>query len=160
MTLVGSGHPDYEARLKQQIAEANLADHVILAGRVPRAEMPDLLRKFDVLVFPSIWEEPLARMMQEGMAAGLVVIGTLTGGSGELLVEGETGLTFAPEDAAGLAQQIVRLRDEPELRIQLAQTGRDRVLAQFDIERMIDEIEAYLGNAIPHSLIDENEALE
>ncbi len=78
------------------------------------------------------------------MAAGLIVVGTLTGGTGELLVEGETGLTFEPEDALTLAQRILELRGAPELCAKLAKNARDKVVRQFDLRRMIDEIETYL----------------
>lgn len=153
LTLVGAGHPDYEARLKKLVAEAHLANRVHFRGRVPRDEMPAVLQEHNALIFPSIWEEPLARMTQEAMAAGLVVIGTLTGGTGELLVEGETGLTFEPENARMLAQRIKELNNNPALRAKLAQNGRSKVLQQFDIRRMIDEIESYLADvALMHSV--------
>ena len=106
--------------------------------------MPALLRRFDVLVFPSVWEEPLARVMQEAMATGLVVVGTTTGGSKELLVDGETGLAFAAEDAAGLAAQLTRLAAEPGLYPRLAKAGRQAVVERFNIERMVDQVEGYL----------------
>ncbi|MCB9107509.1 MAG: glycosyltransferase family 4 protein [Anaerolineales bacterium] len=148
LTIIGGGHPDYEAYLKKLVIEANLTQRVKFVGRVPREEMPALLQKFDVLIFPSIWEEPLARMTQEAMAAGLVVIGTLTGGTGELLVENETGLTFEPEDPNKLAQQIERLSLDPALQSTLRKNGRDTVIARFDLCRMIDEIETYLTRVI------------
>lgn len=144
LSLVGSGHPDYEAHLHRLVAENRLEDRVFFLGRVPREQMPDLLRRFDVLVFPSIWEEPLARMTQEAMACGLVVVGTPTGGTPEILVEGETGLTFPAGDAAALAKQLERLARDPALRRRLAETGRQVVLQKFDLQRMIDEIEAGL----------------
>jgi glycosyltransferase involved in cell wall biosynthesis len=149
LTIVGSGHPDYEASLRRFVDTARLHDHVKFRGRIPREEMPALLQHYDVLIFPSTWEEPLARTMQEAMAAGLVVVGTLTGGSGELLVENETGLTFAAGDAAMLAQRIVQLYENPELLPYLAQNGRTRVLEQFSLDRMIDEIESYFSQVIP-----------
>jgi glycogen(starch) synthase len=144
LTIVGSGHPDYEAQLREMVTEAGLETVVTFRGRVPREQMPALLQEFDVLIFPSTWEEPLARMTQEAMAAGLVVIGTLTGGTGEILIEGETGLTFPPEDADVLAAQMARLHDDPTLLRELAQQARQRVQTQFDIRRMIDEIEEEL----------------
>jgi glycosyltransferase involved in cell wall biosynthesis len=143
LTLVGAGHPEYEAHLKQLVKTAQIEDRVNFLGRVAREEIPAELQKHDILIFPSTWEEPLARTMQEAMACGLVVVGTLTGGSGELLIEGETGLTFGVEDAATLANRILELREDPGLASTLAQKGRAKVLAQFDLERMIDEIENY-----------------
>jgi glycosyltransferase involved in cell wall biosynthesis len=117
-------------------------------GRLPREEIPALLQKHDVLIFPSTWEEPLARMMQEAMAAGLVVVGTLTGGSGELLVEDETGLTFEAGNAGMLARRIEQLLENPELIPSLARNGRAKVIEQFEIERMIKEIETYFDAII------------
>jgi glycosyltransferase involved in cell wall biosynthesis len=106
--------------------------------------MPAILQQFDVLVFPSIYEEPLARIVQEAMAAGLVVVGTTTGGTKEILKDGETGLTFAPEDADYLAEQIARLMNDHDLFCRLAQAGRQTVLENFTLVRMVKEIEAYL----------------
>ncbi len=144
LTLVGSGHPGYEAHLRRLVARERLQGHVTFHTPVPREQMPDLLQQFDVLVLPSIYEEPLARVTQEAMAAGLVVVGTTTGGTPEILRDGETGLTFAPEDAEGLAQQIIRLMRQPELVDRLAQAGRQAVQEKFTLDRMVAEIEAFL----------------
>jgi len=111
---------------------------------VSKDEMPAIFQQFDALVFPSIYEEPLARVTQEAMAAGLVVVGTTTGGTGEILRDGETGLTFAPEDAEGLAEQVNRLIVDPYLFCRLAQAGRQTVLENFTLDKMVNEIEAYL----------------
>jgi glycogen synthase len=144
LTLVGSGHPDYEAFLRDLIEREHLHDAVIFHGPVSKDKMPSLLQKFDVLILPSIYEEPLARITQEAMAAGLVVVGTITGGTREILREGETGLTFAPEDADGLADQLARLITNPEVGCRLAQAGRQSVLENFTLDRMAGQIEDYL----------------
>jgi len=144
LTLVGSGHRDYEAHLLTLAQMAGLQDRVVFRGSVPREQMPQVLAEHDVLIFPSTGPEALPRMVQEGMAAGLVVVGTTTGGTGEILVDGENGLTFAPEDAQGLARQIERLVHDPALRGRLAAAGRRTVQEKFTLERMVNEIEAYL----------------
>jgi glycosyltransferase involved in cell wall biosynthesis len=144
LTLVGSGHPDYEASLRNLIQRERLDDFVTFYGPVSKDKMPGLLEKYDVLIFPSIYEEPLARMTQEAMAAGLVVVGTTTGGTKEILKDGETGLTFAPEDAEGLADQITRLIGHPEFCSRLSQAGRQTVFEKFTLEKMVADIEAYL----------------
>jgi glycogen(starch) synthase len=147
LTLVGSGRPDYEARLRAAVQEHGLEKHVVLAGRVPREAMPAQLACHDALIFPSQWPEPLARMTQEAMASGAVVIGTTTGGTGEILVEGETGLVFAPGDAEQLARRILELRDDPGLYSRLAANARRRVEGQFDFQLMLDHTEAHLLEA-------------
>ena len=151
LTIAGGGHPDYEAQLRQRVEQAGLQARIHFAGRIPREQMPNLLQQHHVLIFPSIWEEPLARMTQEAMATEMTIVSTLTGGTGELVVEGETGLTFPPDDAAALARRVKELALAPDLRVRLAQQGRAAVLARFDLNRMIDEIESHLGEASKNS---------
>lgn len=148
LSISGSGHPDYEMYLKKIVADNNLNERVQFLSRISREEMPALLQKYDVLIFPSIWEEPLARVMQEAMATGLVVIGTLTGGTGELLIDGETGLAFDPGNATMLAQKIEQLYKNPDLCKRLSENGRSKVISQFSMRRMLDEIEVYLANIV------------
>ena len=144
LTLVGSGHPDYEAFLRDLVERERLDDFVTFHEPISKEEMPAFLQQFDVLIFPSIYEEPLARITQEAMASGLVVVGTTTGGTKEILKEGETGFTFAPEDADSLAEQVARLVVDPDLCCRLAQAGRQTVLENFTLDKMVKEIEAYL----------------
>lgn len=146
LSLIGAGHPDYERMLHALIEREDLGNNVRFLGRIPREQMPSALREFDVLLFPSVWEEPLARVTQEAMATGLVVIGTTTGGTGELLVEGETGLTFVPEDSKMLADKIQMLTNDPELYRRLSENGRRIVEAKFDVSRMLDEMEKALAD--------------
>jgi glycosyltransferase involved in cell wall biosynthesis len=151
LTLVGSGHPDYEAFLRDLVQREHLHDFVIFHKPVSKDEMPSILQQFDILIFPSIYEEPLARMTQEAMASGLVVVGTTTGGTGEILSEGETGLTFAPEDEEGLADQVTRLITDPDLYCRLSKAGRQTVLENFTLDKMVNEIEAYLLDCFTRS---------
>jgi glycogen synthase len=151
LTLVGSGHPDYEAFLHNLVEREQLHGCVIFHKPVSKDKMPALLQQFDVLIFPSIYEEPLARMTQEAMAAGLVVVGTTTGGTKEILRHGETGFTFAPEDADGLAEQVSRLVVDPDLCGHLAQAGRQTVLENFTLDKMVQQIEEYLLDCFARS---------
>jgi glycogen(starch) synthase len=144
LTIIGSGHPDYEVLLRNLVERNCLQDIVHFHGPMSRDQMPAKLVEFDVLVFPSIYEEPLARITQEAMLAGLVVIGTTTGGTPEVLHDGQTGLVFAPGDADGLANEVGRLISEPELGEQLSETARRTVLEHFTLDRMTREIEEYL----------------
>ena len=144
LSVVGSGSPEYEQFLRHLVDQAGLNDYVSFSTYVPAEEMPQLLQKFDVLLVPSIWQEPFSRMVLEGMISGLVVIATTTGGTTEILFDGENGLLFAPGDAEDLAQKIVCLADDPELRQRLAIAGQQTVVERFTMTKMIDEIEGYL----------------
>ena len=148
LTLIGSGHPDYEKFLRDLVERHQLQDFVTFHKPVSRDQMPAILQQFDVLIFPSIYEEPLARMTQEAMVSGLVVVGTTTGGTKDILRDDETGLTFAPGDSDALAEQITRLVSDPDLGWRLAQAGRQTVLENFTLDQMVKEIEVFLQKVI------------
>ncbi|MCA9957687.1 MAG: glycosyltransferase family 4 protein, partial [Anaerolineales bacterium] len=148
LTILGSGAPAYEAYLRQQAQELGVIDLIEFRGFVPREQMPAILAAHDVLVFPSIWAEPLARMVQEAMACGLVVIGTDTGGTPEILYDGENGLVFPADDAQTLAAKMNLLLQDRSLPLTLAQAARRTVEARFTLERMVDELEAYFAQVI------------
>lgn len=148
LTILGKGHPDYTAHLHELVRRHGLESRVTFRVPIPRHELPDFLGGFDVLLLPSIWEEPLARIMQDGLAAGLVLVATRTGGTKEILVDGENGLGFAADDPADLARQIRRLADDPALRSRLRAEGVRSAVEKFDLERMVDEIEHYLVGVV------------
>ncbi|OGO34729.1 MAG: hypothetical protein A2Z16_11360 [Chloroflexi bacterium RBG_16_54_18] len=154
LTLVGSGHPEYVALLRDLVNKKHLQDYVTFHKPVTKDNMPAILQQYQILVFPSIYEEPLARVVQEAMASGLVVVGTNTGGTKEILVDGENGLTFQPEDADGLAKQICRLIDNPELSAHLAKAGRHTVVAKFTLNRMVNEVDSYLLECLAENSIE------
>jgi glycosyltransferase involved in cell wall biosynthesis len=144
LTVMGSGHPEYESRVRDLVTQGNLEEHVDFLAPVSKDRFPDILSKFDILIFPSIYGEPFARTPLEAMLAGMVVVGTPTGGTNEILQDGRNALTFAAEDAEGLARQVLELLNDPELCQKLSVNGRETVLGQFTLPDMIAKVEEYL----------------
>ncbi len=101
LTILGSGHPDYENYLHRLVQEHQLTDSVDFVGQVQRRDVPKYLGQHDVYLFSSIWAEPMARSVMEAMAAKLLVIGSAVGGQMEMLHNGVNSLTFAAGDGAG-----------------------------------------------------------
>lgn len=147
LTVVGSGHPDYETELRRLIVELALSESVALVGSIPTVQIPQLLTKHNCQLVPSVVEEGFGRVLLEGMAAGLVVVATGTGGSGEILEDGVNGLRFPPGDAQALARCLYRLEHEPTLAPRLVHQGR-LTAARFSIEAMADGIEQFLLNVV------------
>lgn len=150
LTILGKGHSQYEERLRNLVSQYQLSDLVTFHAPIPRSELPEFMGGFDVLLLPSIWAEPLARIMQEGLACGMVVVGSANGGTAETIVHGENGLLFRAGDAADLARQVKRLLDDPSLRRSLAEGGRRTAEEKFDVNRLIENLETYLKK------VDEN----
>jgi glycosyltransferase involved in cell wall biosynthesis len=144
LTVLGSGPAGYTSLLRSKVQDYRLQNIVSFKSPVPRSEMPAKLAAYDVLILPSEYEEPIARSMQEAMAMGLLVIGTTTGGSGELLVHEQTGLVFEAGNAQSLTHQLKRALVDPDLVVRLAQAGRTRVEMEFNIDHTVGRIDAYL----------------
>lgn len=144
LTILGSGHPHYEARLHNLVKEHRLEESITFHPPIPRSELPDFLGNYQVLLLPSIWEEPLARIMQEGLASGMVVIGAATGGTTEIIRHDENGLLFPAADASALAACLRILLTDSTIALRLATAGRQTAIEQFALPRMVDEIESYL----------------
>ena len=152
LSLAGSGSVDYEYHLRQLVDRAGLTDHVTFLGWVLPAEMPGLLSKSDALVLPSIWPEPFSRAILEGMISGLVVLATRTGGTPEIIADGENGMLFMPNDPEDLAKKIAQLVEDPELHSRIGSTARQTILKRFTMTRMMDEIESFLQEVACASL--------
>lgn len=129
--VLGSG-PQREA-LQDQAQRLRLANRVCFDEWRPSAQMPAYYGQLDVLVVPSRtrpnWKEQFGRVLVEAMACGVPVIGS---DSGEIPhVIGDAGLIF-PEGRIDVLQTLLsRLLREPALRAELAQRGRERVLAHY-----------------------------
>jgi glycosyltransferase involved in cell wall biosynthesis len=85
---------------------------------------------------------------------------TRTGGTPEIIQDGENGLLFTPHDPEDLAMKIARLGDDPESRRRIASAGRQTILERFTITRMMDEFEAYLQEVASASAADETHQVE
>lgn len=144
LTLIGDGHPEYKARLNKLMTSNRLDGQVILRERVPRSKVAELLGSFDCLVFPSLWEEPLGRSHIEGMACGLAVVSTATGGSKEVVKDEVNALTFSPGDSQQLARQLDRIAGDSGLADRLSGAGRQTVLEKFRIDQAVVETEQFL----------------
>jgi len=105
--------------------------HVIndLGPNDPR--LIELYRSSDVFVLPSL-AETFGIAAVEASAMGLPVIASSSGGLSEIVVDGETGLTVVPGDADSLANAMLRLERDPELRRRLGRNARARAVERFD----------------------------
>jgi glycosyltransferase involved in cell wall biosynthesis len=133
--LVGDG-PWLETT-RALAAKLGLADRVSFLGTRPPEEVRELLAGADVFVLASIWEG-LPGSVLEAMAAGLPVVGTKVNGIREIVMPGDTGLLVPPDDADALADALGTLLSEPELRALMGRRGRERAVADFSIESLVE----------------------
>jgi glycosyltransferase involved in cell wall biosynthesis len=145
LTLVGGAYrPDYETQLRELTEQLGLGERIHFRGKIPRADLPGIYREHDVLVFPSEWEEPFAITPLEAIASGLAVVGTTTGGSGELFRNRETAMTFRAGEAADCARAIRELSADRELFSTISTNAQRIVRERHTMEKMVDAIEKSL----------------
>jgi len=144
LTLIGDGHPDYVAFLREQVRRLHLEGRVHFVGRLRYNELPERLLDFDVMLFTSLWEEPFGRTILEAMASGVLVVGSTVGGAREVLETYGPEILCSPGNVVELAQRIQLLQGNPMLRMQLQARGRRLVIERYTSERMIDELEQRL----------------
>ena len=137
LLLVGDG--ELHADLTRQAHTLGVATSVTFTGY--RSDILDILATLDLFVLPSLWEG-LPNALLEAMAAGLPVVATAVGGTPEVVVDGVTGFLVPPRDPQALADAILRLLRDPELRQRMGEAGRARVAAHFSIEQMVHKTEA------------------
>jgi glycosyltransferase involved in cell wall biosynthesis len=149
LTVVGSGNDrDYLVHIKNLVTRLDLEDKVSFKGKLPHEALPAIYREHDILIFPSVWEEPFGITPLEAMASGLVVVGTATGGSGEIFEDEENALIFPKGDAKACAAKIERLIREPATYERIRHNARHTVESRFSIKRAIDHVEAHLQEIV------------
>ena len=100
---------------------------LVLRGWAEREDVLRCLARATALVFPSVWPEPLSRVLLEALALGTPVAAMATGGTREIL--GEEGAGLVVDDAAGLAGAIARLVGDDALRARTREAALARAEA-------------------------------
>lgn len=99
-------------------------------------ELLDIYSQADVFTMPSL-VEALGVAFLEAMACGLPVVGTSVGGIPEIIKHGENGLLVEPGNAQQLAQALIQVLKDDNLRKQLIAGGLDTA-SQFSVDRMMN----------------------
>ena len=121
--------------LQKQIDELGLAQFVVLAGFTD--QLDQYMHHFDLFV-QSSHTEGMPSVLLEAMSARKAVVATRVGGTGELVVEGSTGLMVAPNDPTALAEAMQKVLSNDDIRRTMGEKGRQRVEQSFAIESQAD----------------------
>lgn len=129
LELLGDGAGDYPDELRRLAAP--LGERVRFAGRVPRGEVLAALERAHLLLFPSLWSEPYGLATLEALAAGVPVLASDAGASGELVRDGIDGRVLPPGDPGALAAALAELAADENRRRSWARAGRERILSGY-----------------------------
>jgi glycosyltransferase involved in cell wall biosynthesis len=139
LEIAGWLPPTEQAFVESQFAKlrsAGLGDAFRYWGVLEREQKLDFLQSIDVLSVPTTYREPKGLFVLEALASGVPVVQPAHGAFPELLAATGGGVLVPPNDPTKLAQTLHDLLVDHAARSQLAQQGRDRVVGDFNADRM------------------------
>lgn len=143
--LVGDGI--LRAELEQQIESLGLKEHFIFTGLVPPTEVPAMIGAMDILVHAS-YREGLARALPQALIAGRPAISYDIDGAREVVIDDQTGYLVGAGQVADLADRMIRLVSDQELRQRMGREGQSRFTDLFRHETMTRRIRELYADLI------------
>lgn len=147
--LIGSNHwdrfelDDYQRELQGLVTGLEARGVAVLRpGHVGRAALPNMLRRAQIHAVTSRWDEPFGLTTVEGMASGLALVASDTGGTPEVV--GTAGALFERDSADGLAACLAPLVADRALRAEQGRKARAQA-AEFPWERTWATLTGLLG---------------
>ncbi len=146
--LMVAGDGELRGEFLESVSKAGLKDRLIFRGWLGRKELLRAYSEAQVVVFPSILEEPFGRVGIEALAMGRPVVAFDVGGVREWLTHGETGFLVPRGDVQKMAELASHLLENDDLAREMGRRGSERVRTLFDREQVVSRLEQILTTAI------------
>ena len=150
--IIGSGS-QYRS-IKNLIGNKELENEVLLVGYYPHSKLIEMMKNhvIDIIVLPSITTkdgacEGIPVTLMEAMSFGIPVLSTKTGGIPELLREGG-GIMVEEKDSKAIAQEVLRILSDENLREKLTKLGYQRIRNHFNITKTCEELSSLIQKSI------------
>jgi glycogen synthase len=143
LTLLGDTRDTgYLERLQREVAASPCANRINFRPAVPEDSLPELFEEHDIYVFPSLYE-PFSLTLIHALACGIPTAASRVGGNVEIVRDWVSGVLFKKGDPADLANAVLRLARDPQLRVAVALGGR-QAATRFTFEGMVNGMEGFL----------------
>lgn len=136
LVIVGDG--PLRTELITLTEELQLTPYVKFLGYQPNAAQ--WMQGFDIFLHPSV-HEGFGLVLLEAMAACLPIVATKVSAIPEIVLDGQTGFLIPPQDPQSLAQAVIQLFINPELRLKFGMAGYQRLMQEFTVAKMLDRTE-------------------
>jgi glycosyltransferase involved in cell wall biosynthesis len=144
--LIGDGA--YRQQYARQAEEMGIGDHVTFTGQVEDPMGEGVYAAADVVCQVSRWEEVFGYVIAEAMTSGKPMVATRVGGIPELVEDGKTGFVVERGDVQSIADRILKLVADPEMRDGMGRAGRDVAEAKFDLKRNVERVVTSYGISV------------
>lgn len=139
-------------RVSTLLSDLKLRDTFLVTGFCE--EVRPFLNAMDVAVFPPSKPESFGQALAEAMAMEKAVIEADSGPAREIVEDGRSGILVPPCDPVRLAEAIVKLLRNPDLRKRLGKEARERIREKFDIRKLALETQAVYEEVIESVHLD------
>lgn len=144
--LVGDGA--YRDQYQRQAREMGIGDHVTFTGQVEDPMGEGVYAAADVVCQVSRWEEVFGYVIAEAMSSSRPMVATRVGGIPELVEDGKTGFLVERGDAQAIADRILKLVADPEMRQRMGRAAREVAEAKFDLKRNVERVVTSYGVSV------------
>ena len=142
--IVGEGPS--EKSLKVLVEKYGLEDVIKFAGPLSQEDIIKIYREADIFILPAKKakyrdvQDGIPLVLMEAMALRVPVISTRFSGIPELIDDGKSGFLVEPDDYSKLAEKVLLLNNDIELRKRLIQDAYNKIAAEFDIRKSVDKL--------------------
>ena len=143
--LVFIGEGPHRKELDRLVAKHNLDKNVRFIGRIQYFDLPRYIALGDIFAMPSrsrlfgLEVEGLGIVYLEASACGLPVVGGSSGGAPDAVKDGVTGFVVDGNDIDQIAERIIHLLRDEELRRKMGKAGRDWAIEEWRWQRWSNE---------------------
>lgn len=117
-------------------------------GRQPRETVLELMKKANILVFPSVWYEGFPMTLVEAFAVGLPVVTSNLGGMAELVEHGNNGIHFQAGNAKDLFSLVHSLLSRPDVVVKMRQAARREFELKYTADRNYSQLQAIYNEVL------------
>jgi glycosyltransferase involved in cell wall biosynthesis len=139
--------PGQLKELEQHIAATGCGSRIRILGTLAPDAKEVAVASAHCLVLPS-YAEGLPMAILEGMAHGLPVIATRVGAIPEVVHDGHEGFLIEPGDVEALADRLLRIAADPQLRLTMGAAARRCVEAEYSLDVMVERIMAIYSEVL------------
>jgi glycosyltransferase involved in cell wall biosynthesis len=134
--------------LERKVAAEGIP-RVEFLGFIGRDRQADLWRRAAFSVVPSIWQDPLPTVAFEAWERGRPVVVSDSGGLADIVEDGRDGLKVPMADAPAWAAAISRLLADPTIRLDMAQSGREKLRNVYSRETWLNKLDRVYESILP-----------
>lgn len=140
LVIGGRGNEAYVKTLKEKTSGLNI-------NWLGHVDPNDMYAQSNAIIVPSLWHEPQALVVTEAISRDLIVIGSDTGGTTEILKKYDGGILYDPASQTNLVSAMLKVLAENELhKNEKPFTSKDKADVKFYYERLEQILMTHVGS--------------